>query len=139
MSAPRKKSRVVVCSCPTCGQPVSDGGLRVDLAGNVLLADGRAIKLQSRQAELLWYLLQQYPRLTSDNSILVNVWANADVCIATLKGAIKTTKTVLNMVGWTIKNERGLGYRIAPLEQHAKAPSLPSDPPRTSQSLEAVF
>lgn len=111
----KKKQHVVVCECPTCGHALPAGRLRVDLDNNVLLADGRAIKLQPREAELLWYLVQQYPRMARRDAIVVNVWGNAEVCFATVKSAISDARRPLRMIGWTLKCEHGIGYRLAPL------------------------
>ncbi len=148
MYAPRKKLRPVTCACPTCGRTLEDADLRVDLDANVLVCGDRSIGLQARQAELIWLLLDRYPECVDRDFIVSKVFAD-DVLYNTVTSTVSTARRELEKVGWTIKTERGIGYRLASVDISRRvietaraviAAKMPSDleAPKTAD-LPAIF
>lgn len=108
----RLKAKTTTCACPTCGQILSDSELRIDLNANVLICDGVAIKITKRQAEVIWLLLKNYPNVTATDRILDTIWRDSDSTLLGLRSQVTYCRRILELIGWTIKSEHNIGYRL---------------------------
>ena len=64
----KDRRRPASCVCPTCGGPINrDGAPMVDLSVNSLIVNGKSVKLTKRQAELLYILVEQFPKTTTSS------------------------------------------------------------------------
>lgn len=103
-------------TCPLCGNAVSRVGLSVDLQSNNVLVDGRAVKLQARQAEILSILSNGYPSAVRAGQILAKIYGDSGDEPPTAWKAVQVQccnlKKILHPLGYTIVNEHNR-YRLA--------------------------
>lgn len=98
--------------CPTCGSTINEKEFVVDLQNNVLIANGKIIKLTRRPAELIWYLRKNYPGTVPHEQIISKVWGSVETGATGLRTMVSLSRRYLELVGWTIKNEHGSGYKL---------------------------
>lgn len=66
------------CNCPTCGAPLADDNLVVDLQNNVAIRYGQQVRLRPQEAELLFILHRRRPAVVSYDSIIMGIWSTEE-------------------------------------------------------------
>ncbi len=107
--------RAVTHCCPTCGGPLTFKELRVDLDTNTLFGEGTACKVPPRHAEIAFILAKKFPGWVLNDTIIASIWPNQDISSTLLNTTICFTRRSLEKVGYGIKNEFGVGYRLVRL------------------------
>ena len=99
--------------CPCCGAPLAaDLRLRVDLGTNTLFGYGVAVMVPPRYAELCFVLADAWPNLVERQNIIGRLWPNQEISDKLLETTICLARRYLERVGYSIKNEFALGYRL---------------------------
>lgn len=109
---------VADCLCPTCGGPLPDADLVVDLDSNTACRFGLVVKLAPTAAEVLYLLAKASPRVAHRDALIRGVWGMAetegggravDVQISRLRREIEP-------LGLTIITIRCEGYALRKCE-----------------------
>lgn len=108
-------ARATTNCCPTCGGPLKDFPLTVDLNANVLLCGDTAIKVSPRLAELIWLLCHHHPRTVSRERMFTKLWPSGDVEEKTLDTVICYARRCVEKLGYGIKAEYKVGARLVKL------------------------
>lgn len=114
LRADRISKQVSYC-CPTCGGPLTFDELRVDLKVNTLFAKGVACKVAPRLAELCYVLAGRYPGFVKRQDIISMMWGSQEVSDKLINTTVCHARRNLERVGYGIKNEYGMGYRLVKL------------------------
>jgi DNA-binding response OmpR family regulator len=112
MQTSRRRIKTVLNCCPTCGGPLANDDLRVDLGSNTLLGYGTALIVTARQAELCSVLANAFPYPVARQQIIAKIWGYQDISDDLLDVTIHQTRLKIERLGYSIKNERGVGFRI---------------------------
>ncbi len=107
--------RAVSHCCPTCGGPLTFKPLRVDLDTNTLFGEDVACKVPPRHAEIAFLLAKRFPGYVTNDTIIARIWPNQDISSTLLNTTICFTRRNLERVGYGIKNEFDVGYRLVRL------------------------
>ncbi len=100
-------------SCPTCGQELpSDLPLRVDLEANVAVANGVAVCLSEKQAELLSLVASTGYRTATYGFLLDNLYLLDERDPDILKVMMCNIRKKLAKTGVSVETVWGKGYRI---------------------------
>jgi DNA-binding winged helix-turn-helix (wHTH) protein len=98
--------------CPCCGAEIVDATFHVDLENNVLVNGSKAVKVSGRHAELIWLLHRRYPNVVPRDDIIAMVWGVCGAESKTVDTTVCMARRHLEQVGYTIKCEYGVGYRL---------------------------
>ena len=89
------------------------GGLRMDVAGHIVTADGIRMSLTLKEFELLRLFLSSPGRVFSREHLLEQVWGTDYIGESrTVDVHIATLRTKLGRCGDYIRTVRGVGYRM---------------------------
>jgi two-component system, OmpR family, KDP operon response regulator KdpE len=93
-------------------------GLDVDLAGHIVLAEGREVRLTPIEYDLLRALVQNLGKLMTHQALLLEVWGPGyEVDAHTLRFHVSNLRKKIAPSGQAaqlVRTERGVGYRLAP-------------------------
>jgi len=98
-------------------------GLDVDLAGHIVRAEGREVRLTPIEYDLLRALVQNLGKLMTHQALLLEVWGPGyEVDAHTLRFHVSNLRRKIAPGGQSeqlVRTERGVGYRLLP------GPSIP--------------
>lgn len=101
--------------CPTCCQKLPiDQSPTVDLDNNVIVAHGRSAKLQPRQAEIAYALVERFPSVASHDRLCAAIsgagvdWTDE----RTISVHICHMRKIFEPLGLSIINVRKQGFRL---------------------------
>ena len=110
-------ARSMLKRCPCCNGPLPlEIDLRVDLGTNTVFGYGRAAHIPPRHAELIFLLVEKFPNLVQRQTLIERLWPRQDISDKLLDATVCLTRRYVERVGYSIKNEYGVGYRLARLE-----------------------
>ena len=122
LSRKERIDRSTSSNCPCCGGPLAvDPSLRVDLGTNTIYGHGVAVMVPPRHAELCYLLAEAWPNAVQRHDIVCRIWPHQDISDNLLKATIHLTRRYVERVGFSIKNEFGLGYRLLRTNDGAQA------------------
>jgi DNA-binding response OmpR family regulator len=101
--------------CPCCGSE-TDRPFVVDLTSNSISVDGETVRMQGREAEILFVLASAYPAPVSMDRLITRVYngqepERADVTIRTLVCRLRRRIAKLPLV---VVTDPAGGYRLDP-------------------------
>jgi DNA-binding winged helix-turn-helix (wHTH) protein len=103
----------ILMRCPYCGGSLPHSErLRVDLGTNVIYGVGVAVKVPPRQAELCSVLADTYPNLVRRQTLITKIWGDQEISDKLLDVVVCLTRRYLERIGYGIKNEFAIGYRL---------------------------
>ena len=100
--------------CPTCGGQLPTISISVDLNLNVLIADGRVIKLQPQQAEILSILCDRTLHVVRLERLITRVFGINEPgdALRVIRVQISCLRKILSDTSYEIENVWAVGYRI---------------------------
>jgi DNA-binding winged helix-turn-helix (wHTH) protein len=116
---------------------------RFELDANLfeLRRDGRAVNVQAKVLDLIFYLVRNRGRLVSKQEILANVWSGVFVGEASVSHAIMEARKALEDPAddpRAIVTVRGRGYRFVAAVVEGLAPELPAEVANDANSATAA-
>ena len=103
------------CVCPTCGGITSrNDAPMVDLSENVLIVNGKIVKLTKRQAELVYILVKRFPKTATIEQIAAGLtgWGNEWPSDNLIKVFIYQIRERIQWSGLSIETVFGVGYKL---------------------------
>lgn len=101
-------------NCPTCGQKLpSDLPLHVDLEVNVVVANGVAVALTGKQAELLALIASTGVRVATYEFLIQGLYLQEEAEIDILKVMVCKMRQKLVKAGVGIDTIWGKGFRLS--------------------------
>lgn len=101
--------------CPTCGQHLVGADLRVDLDHNLIVRGNAVVAVSAQQAELMFVIAKNGPRLTSFDAISTALWGiregPADEA-KTISVQLCHLRKAISPLGAEIINHLGRGYSL---------------------------
>lgn len=100
--------------CPCCHQPFRPKAFpTLDLNTNTFINASGSIRLGPRQAEVLHVIIEAFPSTINRWDIINRVWPSTPKDPTNLLwNTIALIRRAINPLGWDIKNEHSLGYRL---------------------------
>ena len=111
-----KLDKAVHDRCPLCGSLFTQPNLVVNLDTNCIIFGTRAVRAAPKHCEVVSVLLEAMPRTVEYQFMISRVWgANSDVAPKTVHTTVCFARRMLEKLGWTIKAEHKIGYRLVQL------------------------
>ena len=87
--------------------------LLVNLDTNCIVFGERAVRAAPKHCEVISVLADALPRTVEYQFLISRVWGtNSNVAIKTVHTTVCFARRMLEKLGWTIKAEHGVGYRL---------------------------
>ena len=64
--------------CPTCGQPLAETDVKVDLTRNIVVYRKQSVQLWPMVAEILFVLARHYPEVARHEHLRYAIWGGAE-------------------------------------------------------------
>lgn len=101
--------------CPTCGRPIREVPVVVDLDANVLVVENVPFRLDRLQAEVIGAIVAKTPGVASFDQIMAATWGQGREP-PTAKSLIRTyvcrARRLMRETGWDIVAVYGEGYSL---------------------------
>lgn len=112
------KTKIAANICPCCGAKIKpERRFIVVLEHNMIICEGRAIKVTPKQAELLYALQKAYPRVVTTGSLIQQVWANQIENDGSIRTMIYQTNLKIKPLGYSVRATHSRGYRLERIGQ----------------------
>lgn len=99
--------------CPCCGQPLPPREIAVDLNSNTLMVGEQHLKIKTRIAEVLSVIIDAWPEIVTRERLSTKVWGLYEIpSEKAVEVHISNARKLLRPLGWTVKNQYGVGYRL---------------------------
>lgn len=101
--------------CPTCGQQLAAINLRIDLDHNLIVRGDAVVAVSAQQAELMFAIARNGPRLTSLDAISAALWGMRDGPedgSKTISVQLCHLRKAISPLGVEIVNHPGRGYSL---------------------------
>ncbi len=107
---------VSTSTCPLCRHGIDDlDDVRVVLEENMGIFGSHAFELEPKQAEILYVLVENYPKAVSKEKMLGRVYAfnEREPDEKSLSVQMSRLRTLLEDTGWRIETIWGKGWRLS--------------------------
>lgn len=100
--------------CPTCGQTLSDSGIRFDANAGIVISGTRFASLPRRETQVLEYLWQRQGKYVSREALFLDVYCGDDEpeFNQVIESHVSKLKKKIAGLGIHIRSERFRGYQL---------------------------
>jgi len=99
--------------CPTCRQPVANGGVMINAPEHLIWRNGKTLLLPPTEMTIFRLLYRRFPGLVSIEALVNEVYGlNRDRCPSAIAVMIYRLKWRITALDMGIRNVRGEGYAL---------------------------
>lgn len=104
----------MTCACPTCGQPLPEDGVKLDIEAGIVIGHGRFVTLPRREMAVLEVLWARRGKVVTKDQIFNAVYRENDGVefAEVVESHISKMRKKVKPLGLLIRSERFKGYQL---------------------------